>query len=296
MISLKHSTIGNSSSIDKIKNNISKNTKDNNLSQKQQNIYNRVKNAFSPKKNNFNEKIKNCNFSNNEIISKYKYFRQFSLQNSPKTINKTKNFNICIKNPFFPYSINNIISNENIMNLLKNNGFSMDDNMRNIYKNIIGIINPNKKNKNMTSFNMKNINKKNNERNPNNEDYFVAPLSPKSLKKYQKLGNESEKEKEKNNENQNNDNFPVPDISKKIGKDNIYSSKSNDFLGKKRLNDSKSNEKEKEKKGRKIRYPKSMDIDYDNTKENENINEDDIKNDFIQAKISKKRKFFKRWH
>ena len=264
MISLKHSIAGNSSSMDKKNNNLSKNNKDNNLSQKIQNIYNRVKNAFSPKKNSLNEKIKNYNFSTNEIISKYKYFRQFNLQNSPKTINKTKNFNICIKNPFFPYSINNIISNTNTMNTLNYNGFPINNNVINYYNNIIGNINTNEKNKNknMTNNNMKNTKKKNNERNLNKEDYFVPLLS----------------QKEKNNENQNNDNFPVPDVSKKIGKDKMYPSKPNDFLGRKRLNDSQSDEKEKEKKGKKIKYPKSMDIDYENTNENEIINEDDIKN------------------
>ena len=264
MISLKHSIAGNSSSMDKKNNNLSKNNKDNNLSQKIQNIYNRVKNAFSPKKNSLNEKIKNYNFSTNEIISKYKYFRQFNLQNSPKTINKTKNFNICIKNPFFPYSINNIISNTNTMNTLNYNGFPINNNVINYYNNIIGNINPNEKNKNknMTNNNMKNTKKKNNERNLNKEDYFVPLLS----------------QKEKNNENQNNDNFPVPDVSKKIGKDKMYPSKPNDFLGRKRLNDSQSDEKEKEKKGKKIKNPKSMDIDYENTNENEILNEDDIKN------------------
>lgn len=276
MISLKHSIAGNSSSIDKINNNFSKNNKDKNQSQKTQNIYNRVKNAFSPKKNNLNEKIKNYNFSTNEIISKYKYFRQFNLQNSPKTINKTKNFNICIKNPFFPYSINNIISNANIMNTLNYNGLQINNNVINYYNNIIGNINPNEKNKNknMTNNNMKNTNKKNNERNLNKNDYFVPPLS----------------QKEKNNENQNNDNFPVPDVSKKIGKDKMYPSKPNDFLGRKRLNDSQSNEKEKEKKGKKIKYPKSMDIDYENTNENENINEDDIKNGKEKKTKKKERK------
>ena len=264
MISLKHSIAGNSSSMDKKNNNLSKNNKDNNLSQKIQNIYNRVKNAFSPKKNSLNEKIKNYNFSTNEIISKYKYFRQFNLQNSPKTINKTKNFNICIKNPFFPYSINNIISNTNTMNTLNYNGFPINNNVINYYNNIIGNVNPNEKNKNknMTNNNMKNAKKKNNERNLNKEDYFVPLLS----------------QKEKNNENQNNDNFPVPDVSKKIGKDKMYPSKPNDFLGRKRLNDSQSDEKEKEKKGKKIKNPKSMDIDYENTNENEILNEDDIKN------------------
>ena len=306
----KKSTANKPYSLDKINKKLSLNNKDNNNIKKEkifedekrandnENIYNKVKSAFSPKKESTCEKF-NYEFSTNELISKYKYFRQFHL-NSPKTMTKIKNFNLRIKNPFFPNSINSLISYQNNVNIINYN-FSPVNNKAINYYNKTNLINSDKINKNITNNNKKNTRQKKNSNNPIKNDYFVSPLSPKMLKQRQKKRNEFLKEMEKekrNDENQNNDNDKFLTINinnKEIDKDIMHSSKSNEFLGKKRYKDAqrdkrnKSNEK-KEKKDKK-RFVLSIDLESKNSSlsgnENKYMNEDD-KNNLKEKSVEKK--------